>query len=98
MEKLHNQEIEQILQTELKQWQWKDDRLIRTYHFKDFKHALSFMVLCGLKCEQMDHHPDWKNVYNKVFIELYTHTLNGISSKDVELAKYMEGVYQKFMP
>ncbi len=66
------------------------DAILKTYKFADFKTAFAFMSGAALKAEQMDHHPEWFNVYNKVDVTLATHDAGGVTDKDVELAKFME--------
>ncbi|NVK20236.1 MAG: 4a-hydroxytetrahydrobiopterin dehydratase [Methylocystaceae bacterium] len=75
----------------LENWQTVTDRdaITRTFVFQDFKQAFAFMTQCALKAEQMDHHPEWFNVYNKVEVTLTTHDTGGVSDKDIMLAKYM---------
>ncbi len=97
MNKLSENEIQNILSKDLIEWKLENNKLLRKFKFKDFKSAFSFMTLCALKCEQMDHHPDWKNVYNQLEIELYTHSIQGISKLDIELATFMEKEYKKFL-
>lgn len=48
------------------------------------------MTQVALKSEKMDHHPEWFNVYNKVQVTLSTHDVNGLSSNDVNLAKFLD--------
>ncbi len=66
------------------------DAIARTFRFADFKTAFAFMSASALKAEQMDHHPEWFNVYNKVEIVLATHDADGVTHKDVELASFMD--------
>lgn len=66
------------------------DAIFKTYKFADFKTAFAFMSGAALKAEQMDHHPEWFNVYNRVEVTLTTHDLDGVSSRDVELAGFMD--------
>lgn len=68
------------------------DAISRSYKFKDFSAAFGFMTRVALKAEQMDHHPEWFNVYSKVDVVLTTHDAGGVTSKDVELARFMEAV------
>jgi 4a-hydroxytetrahydrobiopterin dehydratase len=66
------------------------DAIAKAYRFKDFSEAFGFMSRVALKAEQMDHHPEWFNVYNKVEVVLTTHDAGGVSDKDVELAQFMD--------
>ena len=67
-----------------------------SYSFNNFDNAFSFMKEVAVKCEEMNHHPKWTNVYNKLDIELYTHDLGGITEKDFELSSFMDSTFQKF--
>ena len=66
------------------------DAIEKTYKFADFKAAWGFMSSVALKAEQMDHHPEWFNVYNRVEVTLTTHDADGVTGKDVELAGFMD--------
>lgn len=66
------------------------DAISKTFKFADFKTAFGFMTSCALKAEQMDHHPEWFNVYNRVEIILTTHDADGVTALDIELAGYMD--------
>jgi 4a-hydroxytetrahydrobiopterin dehydratase len=67
-------------------WTVRDERLFREFEFPDFVHAFGFMCSVALIAQELDHHPDWTNVYNRVTIELHTHDRGGITSRDVALA------------
>lgn len=66
------------------------DAIQKVYQFTDFKAAFAFMSATALKAEQMDHHPEWFNVYNKVDVILTTHDADGVTQKDLELAGFMD--------
>jgi len=69
-------------------WQETNNKLYRSFEFKDFKEAFSFMTRVAILAEKMDHHPTWTNTYNKVEIWLNTHDAGDIvTDKDRELAK-----------
>jgi 4a-hydroxytetrahydrobiopterin dehydratase len=68
------------------------DAIQKSFKFADFKTAFGFMSACALKAEQMDHHPEWFNVYNRVDVILTTHDADGVTELDVELAGYMDGL------
>jgi 4a-hydroxytetrahydrobiopterin dehydratase len=80
---------------------WKktnDDRdaVEKLFIFLDFKKAFSFMTIIALKAEQMNHHPEWKNVYNKVTITLTTHDAGGLSQLDYDMAVFAESCLKSF--
>lgn len=68
------------------------DAISKSYRFKDFSTAFGFMARVALKAEQMDHHPEWLNVYSRVDVVLTTHDAGGVTGKDVELAAFMDTV------
>lgn len=87
-----SQEIESFLQ---KNKNWRRDKakrqaLRRVYHFTDFNAAFGFMARVALKAEQMNHHPEWSNVYDRVDVTLTTHDAGGITALDLKLAAFMD--------
>jgi 4a-hydroxytetrahydrobiopterin dehydratase len=90
--KTYNQaEIEEQLKSRsLTGWEASDQSIKKNLVFKDFKEALDFMVKAGAIAEELNHHPDWSNVYNKVNIKLSTHDAGGVTDKDFELAQRMD--------
>ncbi len=66
------------------------DAVTRAFQFADFKQAMGFMVRVALKAEQMNHHPEWFNVYNRVEVTLATHDAGGLTALDIELATFMD--------
>jgi 4a-hydroxytetrahydrobiopterin dehydratase len=84
-------EIKQDMNT-LENWHFNEEKnaLEKTFVFKSFSDAFGFMTRVALKAEQLDHHPDWSNTYNKVHVSLSTHDAKGISQLDFLLAKAMD--------
>lgn len=78
--------------TKLSGWTLHDGKFRRELKFADFNAAWGFMSRVALIAEQMNHHPEWCNVYNTVRIELSTHDVGGLSERDVELARRIDGV------
>jgi 4a-hydroxytetrahydrobiopterin dehydratase len=68
------------------------DAIQRTFRFKDFNQAFGFMTRVAIKAEQLDHHPEWFNVYNRVEVTLATHDADGVTELDVTLASFMDEV------
>jgi len=77
-------------------WSGDAQRIAKIYQFKSFAQALAFMVEVGLYCEKADHHPEWKNIYNKVWVELSTHDAGRVTAKDLALAAHMDAVFARF--
>lgn len=73
-------------------WTGDDHRMAKTFHFADFPQAMAFMVEVGLYCERADHHPEWTNIYNKVWVELTTHDAGQVTEKDLALAAHMDRI------
>ena len=66
------------------------DAITKDFQFKSFKQAWAWMSEIALCAEQLDHHPEWSNTYNRVHVILTTHSCNGLSDLDVKLAKLMD--------
>ncbi len=74
-------------------WIEENHKLKKTFQFKDFVEAFSFMTKVALIAEKMNHHPEWSNVYNRVSIELSTHDAgNVITDKDHKLAAAIDQI------
>ncbi len=74
-------------------WKEENDTLTKTYTFGSFREAMGFMTRAAFEAEEMNHHPDWTNVYNKVTVRLNTHDAgNKVTQKDVELATRMQRI------
>ena len=67
-------------------WEVRDGKLHRDLVFRDFSEAFALMTRVALAAEKLDHHPEWRNVYNRVSIDLMTHDASGITDLDFELA------------
>ena len=71
----------------LEGWKLERNALTKTFKFGSFREALSFMIRVGFEAEELNHHPEWTNVYNRVVIRLNTHDAGDkVTAKDVELA------------
>ena len=73
-------------------WTFKQDAIHKSFVFKNFVQAFSFMTSVALVAEKMDHHPDWSNSWNTVSISLSTHSRGGVTDKDLELANIINGL------
>lgn len=66
------------------------DAITRKYRFGDFNDAFNWMAKVAEAAEEMDHHPEWFNVYNRVEVTLSTHDAGGLTGLDTALAKRMD--------
>ena len=75
-------------------WNEENNKLNRTFKFKNFIEAFGFMTKVAFIDEKMNHHPDWSNVYNQVNISLSTNDAgNIVTSKDKKLAEEIDKIY-----
>jgi 4a-hydroxytetrahydrobiopterin dehydratase len=80
--------------SQLQGWTAADgkDAIEKTYKFADFNAAFGFMTRVAIEADKRDHHPEWFNVYNRVEVTLTTHDCDGVSERDVQLAKFMDAI------
>ena len=62
------------------------DWITKEFQFENFRDAMSFMLRASYEAEELNHHPNWSNVYNRVKVELQSHDESGVTERDVELA------------
>tara|TARA_Y100000589_G_scaffold327005_1_gene367963 strand:+ start:406 stop:750 length:345 start_codon:yes stop_codon:yes gene_type:complete len=82
---LNSEEIKELA-VKIPGWEIHPKHIERNFSFKNFIEAFAFMTKVALICEKYNHHPNWENVYSKVFIKFNTHDLGGISNLDEALA------------
>jgi 4a-hydroxytetrahydrobiopterin dehydratase len=91
VEKLHAA-ARNALAADLPDWSIEGEHLKRSFRFRDFSEAFAFMARVALLAEQQDHHPEWFNVWNRVDIALTTHDADGLSARDVTLARAIDAL------
>jgi 4a-hydroxytetrahydrobiopterin dehydratase len=93
VDKLEKSQIHALL-NEKKEWRVDDNGLYieKVWEFENFQMAFSFMMRVAFLSEAMNHHPEWSNVYNRVFIRLTTHDCDGVSLKDITLAQQIDDI------
>jgi 4a-hydroxytetrahydrobiopterin dehydratase len=74
-------------------WTLTEGKLHRAFECKDFVSAFGNMTRVALVAESMNHHPEWFNVWNKVVIDLNTHSVSGVSELDFKLAKKINEIF-----
>jgi len=96
MKNLNKQEIQDSMKEIDVLWVLEGKFIQREIIFKDFVEAFSFMTAVAMIAEKSDHHPNWKNVYNKVTITLNTHDADGLTNKDFQLAKGIDQIIKNY--
>ena len=90
--KLTDDEVQQQLSS-LQGWTLAHGKLHREFTCKDFIAAFGKMTQVALVAQSMDHHPEWSNVYNKVVVDLNTHSVKGLSNLDFQLAAKINDIF-----
>jgi 4a-hydroxytetrahydrobiopterin dehydratase len=90
--KLTDSEVQKLL-SKAKGWNVVNGKLHREFTCKDFITAFGNMTRVALVAEAMNHHPEWFNVWNKVIIDLSTHSVSGISDYDFVLAEKINEIF-----
>jgi 4a-hydroxytetrahydrobiopterin dehydratase len=80
------------LPMQLPAWTLKEGKLHRELRFADFSEAFGFMARVALAAEQLNHHPEWSNVWNRVVINLTTHDCGSLSNLDLALAQRIDAI------
>ena len=73
-------------------WELTGDAVAKDYAFDTFPQSVAFVVVVAFAAEAANHHPDLDIRYNRVHVELSTHSEGGVTEKDLELAEAIEGL------
>lgn len=68
------------------------DRLVKTVERKDFVEAMKFVNAVAERAEARNHHPDIAIHWNRVDLELWTHTAGGVTQADLDLATELDAL------
>jgi 4a-hydroxytetrahydrobiopterin dehydratase len=78
-------------------WKEENDQLTKVFVFKNFMNATRWMFDVSESIDDMNHHPNWSNVYNRVTVNLSTHDAgNIVTDKDYALAELLDVSFSKF--
>lgn len=98
MRELLTGEERQAALASIPEWQETEgrDAIFRSLKFTNFAAAFGFMAEIALVAEKMDHHPEWFNVYGQVDITLTSHDADGLTDRDVKLARAIDTAAARF--
>lgn len=86
---LSNDEIQDAL-ADMDGWTYVDDALTKTFEFDDFASVIAFMADVRPAIDDLNHHPEWTNVYNRLDVRLTSHAAGGVTERDFTLARLLE--------
>jgi len=92
-ERLDDEEVLARLEP-LDNWTLDNGKLRQEYKFSNFVEAFGFMTRVAMEAEKLNHHPEWCNVYNRVVVQLVTHSADGLTELDFKLAAIMNELAQ----
>jgi 4a-hydroxytetrahydrobiopterin dehydratase len=91
------EEIDAALTT-LPDWKREGGAIVAAYAFASFRDAVAFILRVGFEAEEMNHHPEIVNVYNRVSFSLSTHDAGGaITERDIGLAARISAAARPFL-
>jgi 4a-hydroxytetrahydrobiopterin dehydratase len=90
MKKLTVEKIAKSLKS-LKGWKYENGSIKKVFKTKGFPQTLGLVSEIGALCQQFDHHPDYLTLkYAEVEVSFSTHSVGGVSEKDIEITKQIE--------
>jgi 4a-hydroxytetrahydrobiopterin dehydratase len=92
---LPDEEIARRLELLPRDWMLRDGKLHREFRFATFAEAFGFMTSVAIVAQELDHHPDWTNSYDRVAVSLSSHDVGGISERDFTLAERMQKLFTR---
>lgn len=84
--------LEALSGPELAGWRFEDGKITKRYRFPTFMEAIEFIVRLAEKAEDMNHHPHVENLFHHVTVALHSFAQNGITNKDLALAREIQSV------
>ena len=88
---LDTSELEEII-SNFPKWEYREKSLKQDFMFSDFSEAFEFMVQVSEIAEDLNHHPDWSNSWNKVSISISTHSAGGLTALDLKFVEKVESL------
>lgn len=98
MKKLESHEVGTLLQ-DLTHWTLDSagGAISREYVLADFVQAFAFMTQIAITAEKRNHHPEWRNVYQRVNITWTTHDVDGLTVNDIAMAQFCDQAFAGYV-
>jgi len=74
-------------------WEYQGNSLRKMFRFKEFMDGIRFIGRVAEMAEAADHHPDIHVNYTRVTFICSTHSDDGVTDKDVRLAREIEQAF-----
>lgn len=73
-------------------WEQKGNEITKRFELKNFVESVGFVNKVAILAEVADHHPDILVQYKNVTLTLSTHSEGGLTGKDFDLAREIDGL------
>ena len=73
-------------------WAYDGEALTKRFQFADFAAAIDFMATARPGIDELNHHPEWTNVYNRIDVRLSSHDVGGVTERDFKLARLLDEI------
>ncbi len=90
-DKIKRKEVKARL-IEIRDWEIYRKALQKEFKFADFKDAFHFLERVSSLAQKSNHHPDFIYSNGKLTLRLITHEVDGITEKDIKLAKEIDNI------
>lgn len=73
-------------------WSYDGEAFVRVFDRKNFDGAIAFVNAVAAVANRLDHHPDIALSWNEVTIRTWSHDVNAVTERDVELARAIDAL------
>jgi 4a-hydroxytetrahydrobiopterin dehydratase len=92
VEPLSDSAVDTALLDRRLQWGREGGEIVKVWSGKDFAQALAFVNAVGRVAEEANHHPDIDIRWNRVTLRLATHSVGGVTERDLDLAARVDAL------
>ena len=74
-------------------WNYENGAISKEFLFPDYEGANNFLLRLNDYACKINRTPKWRNVYNTVSVTLKDEEFDEVTSKEMEVAEYLDKVY-----